>query len=126
MNDWTEMGNKLLLTGTLIGEDRDKKITKPSQIGSFILGYSRQIMLSNMKLINPKLSIAPMTYTDTDSLHIYGKFHKKLGEMTGVLGDDLGMLNNDIKGDGIILREINLAPKLYCYWYIKMPAYVLR
>ena len=30
----------------------------------------------------------------------------------------MAKLNNDIKKDGIIIKEINLAPKLYCYWYI--------
>jgi hypothetical protein len=117
LKDWSEMGDKLILTGELQGEARNKKITKPSQLGSFVLAYSRQVMLNYMKMITPELDTQPFTYTDTDSLHIFGKNHKKLGAL-GVLGENLGELNNDIKKDGIILREVNLAPKLYCYWYI--------
>ena len=119
LKDWCVFGeNSLLLTGSCIEENREKRITKPCQIGSFVLGYSRQTMLNYMKLISPKLETHPMTYTDTDSLHITGKAHKKLREMGGILGSSLGKLNNDIKKDGIIIKEVNLAPKLYCYWYI--------
>ena len=36
--------DKLLLTGTTL--DKQSKITKPSQLGAFVLSYSRQIMMN--------------------------------------------------------------------------------
>ncbi len=56
-----------------------KKITKPSYLGSFILGYSRRIMLNYLKQTNPyfdspdlknQLENSPY-YTDTDSIQIH-------------------------------------------------------
>jgi hypothetical protein len=57
------------------------------------------------------------TYTDTDSLHIKGEYYEKLNKM-GYISDKMGYLDNDIKNDGIIIKEKNLAPKCYFYEYI--------
>jgi hypothetical protein len=60
-------------------------------------------MLDYMKLISPDLKTHPFTYTDTDSLHMLGIYHKKLREeYSDKLGNSLGQMNNDIKKNGII------------------------
>lgn len=107
--------NKLMLTGIVL--NKEQQIKKPCQLGAFVLSYSREIMLKYMKTIDPTLKTHIFTYTDTDSLHIMGEHYKKLKEL-GVIKDTLGYLDNDIKKDGIIIYENNLAPKSYIYEYI--------
>lgn len=107
--------NKLLLSGITL--DKESKITKPCQLGAFVLSYSREIMLNYMKIIDPTLKTHVFSYTDTDSLHIMGEHYKKLLEL-GMIEDSLGYLDNDIKKDGIIIYENNLGPKCYIYEYI--------
>lgn len=92
---------------------RDLRVKKPSQVGSFILAYSRTHMLKAMKAICPELDKHFFTYTDTDSLHIHSSTLPGLKEK-GWLEKGLGKLSDDAKG-GKIFREINLAPKLYMY-----------
>jgi hypothetical protein len=124
LEDWTPIGDSLLMTGT--AKDTERKITKPTHLGSFVLGYSRQIMYSYMKCITKDLSKHPFTYTDTDSLHVKGKNFMEF-KKRNLFGSELGMLSNDCEGSKddekyaynigpVIVREINLAPKLYCYW----------
>ena len=62
--------NKILMTG--LAKEKNEKITKPCQLGAFVLSYSRKIMLTYMKAIDPTLKRHVFTYTDTDSLHIRG------------------------------------------------------
>ena len=64
-------------------QDEDKlasKITKPCYLGSFILGYSRKIMLDYLQKSNPffnsnqvekQLENSPYYYTGTDSIQIH-------------------------------------------------------
>ena len=106
---------KILISGESF--DKIGKITKPSQLGAFVLAYSRSIMLKYMKVIDPTLKTHIYTYTDTDSLHIKGEYYEKLNKM-GYISDKMGYLDNDIKNDGIIIKEKNLAPKCYFYEYI--------
>ena len=68
--------SKLVISGTAIR--REEKITKPCQLGAFVLSYSRQIMMNYMKAIDPTLKTHIFTYTDTDSLHILGEHKNKL------------------------------------------------
>ena len=106
--------DKVLLVGVPATIDiKDLRVKKPSQIGSFILAYSRRHMLNAMTAICPKLDEHFFTYTDTDSLHIHASTLPGLKEQ-GWLDKGLGKLSDDAKG-GKIFREINLAPKLYMY-----------
>jgi hypothetical protein len=78
-------------------------------------------MLNYCKAIDPSLKSNVFTYTDTDSLHITGENHKKLFEMGYIVtknNSKLGYLCSDIKNEGIIISENNLAPKSYHYEYI--------
>jgi len=104
-------------------------ITKPNYLGSFILGYSREIMYEYMRVISPNLKAHPFTYSDTDSLHFPGSCYQKFVDLDMIHDTDLGKMSNDVDDfDGdekyshnigpIIMNEINLAPKNYCYWYI--------
>ena len=111
--------SKLVISGTAIR--REEKITKPCQLGAFVLSYSRQIMMNYMKAIDPTLKTHIFTYTDTDSLHIKGEYKDKLEELGMIkTGDEcsLGYLCSDIDNEGIIIYENNLAPKTYFYEYI--------
>jgi hypothetical protein len=106
--------DKVVLIGVPATIDiKDLRVKKPSQIGSFILSYSRRHMLDAMTAICPKLNEHFFTYTDTDSLHIHASTLPGLKEK-GWLEKGLGKLSDDAKG-GKIFREINLAPKLYMY-----------
>ncbi len=120
ITDWKILNdNKIMLTGD--SKDREGRITKPCHLGTFVLAYSRKIMLTYMKAVDPTLKSIPFTYSDTDSLHIFGSAHKKLKELGYVMDKKdvtLGYLTSDIKDEGLIIHEINLAPKLYKYSYI--------
>jgi len=111
--------SKLIMTGTSIY--KNEKITKPSQLGAFVLSYSRQIMMNYIKAIDPTLKTHIFTYTDTDSIHILGKHADKLRSL-GMIKDkknaSLGFLCNDLKYEGIIFYQKNLAPKTYFYEYV--------
>jgi hypothetical protein len=105
----------------IIGEKRNneahKYLTKPCQFGGFVTAYSRQIMLKISSVISPDLKTPFKYYGDTDSLFITGKDWKKI-EDAGLAGDELGMLNNDMKKDGLILEGYFRAPKTYGCKYI--------
>lgn len=115
--DWNIFGEMLLVNGECRDEDKEKRIKKPTQLGAFVLAYSRTIMLNYIKTMAPNLDFIPFFYTDTDSLHIHGSYVAVLTKH-GIIGSKLGQLSNDTPGNGIIVREINLGPKLYAYWYI--------
>lgn len=111
--------NKMLVTGD--AKDKQKKVTKPSQLGCFVTAYSRKIMLTYMKAIDPTLSTCVFTYSDTDSMHMSGEAYEKLkalGYIKDKKNSQLGYLCSDIDDEGIIFNEINLAPKCYLYEYI--------
>src|SRR3982751_636217 len=93
-------------------------IRKPCQLGAFVTAYSRKFMLFFMKVIDPSLKTHIFTYTDTDSLHIKAFAYRKLVEKGYIVSKDqakLGYMCSDIKKEGIIIYEKNLAPKTYCY-----------
>lgn len=114
MTDVQFVKDKVVAIGLPLDEEiNNTRIRKPSQIGTFILAYSRRHMLDAMSAICPKLDSHFFTYTDTDSLHIPASALAGLEEK-GWLSKGLGQLSDDAKG-GKIFREINLAPKLYMY-----------
>jgi hypothetical protein len=120
--DWKMLSeNRIMMTGEVKDRLKEKQITKPRQLGSFVTAWSRRIMLFYMKKIDPTLKSQIFTYTDTDSLHIRGKDYLKLKKQGLVLRKEdakIGYLCNDIKVEGIIIKEVNLAPKTYMYEYI--------
>jgi hypothetical protein len=81
-------------------------------------------MIEVIKAINPTLDLHCFTYGDTDSLHIHSsyleKLKNKINPVTGRywLEPGLGSLSNDIDNNGLIVRELNYAPKNYYYVYI--------
>ena len=62
--------DKILLTREAKEEIENEIITKPAQYGSYVLSYSRRIMLFYNKVIDEDLNKFIVSYTDTDSLHI--------------------------------------------------------
>ena len=106
-------------------QDEDKlkdKITKPVYLGSFILGYSRRIMLDYLKKSNPyfdsvildkQLEHAPF-YTDTDSIQIH---QRNLKDIT--LNNEIGGISDDLGANCKILYGGWIAPKLYFLEYIE-------
>lgn len=107
-------------------EATEKRITKPTQLGSFILAYSRRIMLGYIKEANPYFDHKDtyqkeqidndIHYTDTDSLQMKAgcaKRMKNLGKKS------LGMITDDL-GDGCkIIKGLWISPKLYMLEYAK-------
>ena len=118
--DFIDLGGKCLMTGERV--DKVNGITKPIQLGAFVLGYSRKIMLDYTDKIVPtlksdlKMSMLDMWYyTDTDCLHIKSS---QLENIKDDMGDTLGCMDNDIKNGGIVIKSYYLAPKLYACEYI--------
>ena len=106
-------------------QDDDKlkdKITKPVYLGSFILGYSRRIMLDYLKKSNPyfdsvdldkQLEHSPY-YTDTDSIQIH---QRNLKDIT--LNNEIGGISDDLGDNCKILYGGWIAPKLYFLEYVE-------
>ena len=124
LTDWEISGNKaekdfVILTGSAI-EIKTHSL-RPRQLGSFILGYSRRLWLKFIQKVSPKLDRIVCSYLDTDSLHITGKDYKKLVSYGYINETTLGYLSNDCDekkknlNNGLIIQEINLAPKCYMY-----------
>lgn len=105
----------VLYSGEVAEKNREKAITKPTHLGSFVLGYSRSIMYNIQKEIDPTLTKPVFYYTDTDCLHIHADDLPKVDKF---MGDNLGQINSDLKKEGIILEGIYLAPKQYSVCYI--------
>jgi len=113
--------DKVLLTGEAKETFEEEKITKPSQLGSFVTAYSRRLMLFFMKSVDPTLKSQIYTYTDTDSLHLKSEAHKILVSKGLILPKSdsrLGYLCSDIKNEGLIYYERNMGPKSYRYEYV--------
>lgn len=115
----------------LEGEKLDKEYDysqKPCQFGAFILSYSKIHMINYIfKNICPELNKIFMTYSDTDSCHMPAWAYHKLVEKNLIgNGSQFGLITNDVdaiskdKDDigGLIIKEINLAPKKYYYEYL--------
>lgn len=117
VDNWIVLNENTML---MIGEKKDFApcIRKPNYLGSFILGYSRSIMLNLFSKLSPKLNECPFTYTDTDSLHITGDKYKHLLKNKLIDDNKLGFCSNDIDEGGLIIKEINIAPKVYMYEYL--------
>ena len=119
LTDWTFLvGDKILLKGKIKDEKENKAITKPMQLGAFVLSYSRRLMLYYNKIIDPTLKELIATYSDTDSMHIKAKHYLKLVELGLINDGKMGFMSNDLKKDGLIIEEINLGSKIYMYKYI--------
>ena len=91
---------------------------QPIQLGSFILGYSRRIMLQYFCAANPTMNVETTAYyTDTDSIFLSDEQFKKL-EREGLVGEGLGLLSDDFKGAIGIEAYFN-NPKSYLVTKIK-------
>ncbi len=126
VTDVNEINSQLYVTGYTRDEaKRSKCITKPTQLGSFILAYSRKLMLEYMAKCNPYFDISSrqdckqeqkdhdIYYTDTDAIQVHAKDMCKESRELGGIANDLG--------DGCkIIKGIWIAPKLYMLEYIKI------
>jgi hypothetical protein len=57
--DMIKFHDKVCLVGQKREDvDKQKALTKPTQLASFILAYSRRIMLNYMKQLNPYFDIS--------------------------------------------------------------------
>jgi hypothetical protein len=121
----TEINDSILY---LSGEPRlkdmkEKCITKPTQLGAFVLAYSRRIMLGVIKQSNPYFGIDckeqidnDFYYTDTDSLMGH---QKNISKVKNWNGSELGCFADELKGQGKIVRAIFISPKLYALEILK-------
>ena len=117
----TAKGPAIRLQGKMLEEKQETNVRKPVQLGAFILSYSRRIMLTYMRMIDPTLHSAVFTYMDTDSMHVSGEAHQRLlatGAVMDESNSDLGFLCSDIDNAGLIIKEVNMGSKNYYYEYI--------
>ncbi len=93
----------------------DDEVDKPSQLGCFILSYSRLLMDTYIDAIDGYTNIESTFFrTDTDCLLV----HKdQLPKLEPFIGKDLGMLDYEIKGK--IVKYAEPAPKTYICEYIR-------
>jgi hypothetical protein len=98
------------------------KITKPCYLGSFILGYSRKIMLRYLQKTNPYYNSNELDkqientpyYTDTDSIQVHQRNLKGLQ-----LNKEIGGISDDLGDNCKILYGGWIAPKLYFLEYVE-------
>lgn len=108
-----EEGNLWMITAKKSETDLASSVKKPLHLGAFVLSYSRRLYLTYLRMIDPTLTRDDLfIYTDTDSFFVKGEDYKKLQRL-GCIGEEIGMLGNDIKGDGLITDFIAYAPKTY-------------
>ena len=108
---------------------RDKDVTKPTQLGAFVLSYSRAIMNNYYFKINPDNKLEKHGYvTDTDSIIMPFKAVKeflKHPKDGGIIANELNCMNYDISCDngeaGKIIRLYGIQPKVYmCDYLVKV------
>lgn len=98
-----------------ITHEKDKAVSKPSQIGSIILAYSKDIMDGYIEAIDGYTNLETSFFrTDTDSIIVHKEQADQLQDhfQTGVLGE----LDFDIKGK--ITKFIEVCPKVYFCEYV--------
>ena len=83
---------------------------KPTQLGVFILAYSRAIMNGYYDKCGNTIERLPYYY-DTDSLNIHSSCldNIKIDKSLGGIDDDVG---------GKVIKAIYIAPKMYAFQYI--------
>lgn len=91
---------------------------KPTQLGVFILAYSRQIMNKYYDDCGNSLSRLPYYY-DTDSLNIHSSCLDKIK-----INTNLGGIDDDVGGK--IIKGIWIAPKFYAFQYVCKKTYKLK
>lgn len=118
-----------LLAYALLIQKDEVKVSKPVQMGAFILSYARCLMSKYLSEIGRSMA-APLGgyqlrshayyYTDTDALVLQQCAVEDTmnSPYNSMFGSDLGKLEDELKG-GKIIRASFLAPKSYCIEYVK-------
>jgi DNA polymerase type B, organellar and viral len=104
---------------------------KPTQMGSFILGYSRKIMLEHYDKCGNVMNKLPY-YFDTDSLNIhssnldrktlnvddetFNKISNEYGKGLITIDKELGGIDDDVNAK--VIQAIYIAPKTYAFMCI--------
>jgi hypothetical protein len=84
---------------------------KPTQFGSFILSYSRQIMIEHYDKCGNTMDRLPY-YFDTDSLNIHSSCLDKIK-----IDKSLGGIDDDVGGK--VIKAIYISPKMYAFQVAK-------
>lgn len=101
------------------GKEQKKCITKPTQLGAFILAYSRRIMMDYMTESNPDDKPEDdWQYTDTDSFCVPARCAQRIKRYNG---GTLGDIDDDCGHGAKVLKAVYIAPKLYEIWYALPP-----
>lgn len=130
------INGQMYLTGRSRDEaENEKCINKPTQLGAFILGYTRRLMLKYYNQSNPYFDISEhkdkpdfadykklqvkndFYYTDTDAIQVHHDNLMPLSKDLGGIDDDLQEYAPD-GGSTKIMRGIWIAPKLYMLEFI--------
>lgn len=94
---------------------KEKAINKPAHFGSFILSYSRKIMMDYIRQINPEQKIdEQFAYTDTDSIQC----HINQASKIDMSQKGLGFMSNDLGPNARIIEGIWVSPKMYLLRYL--------
>jgi len=144
IEDIEVINNYMYLTGRSRDEaENEECINKPTQLGAFILGYTRRLMLKYYSESNPYFDISmykdlsdfkkyqklqiknDFYYTDTDAIQVHHDNLMPLSKELGGIDDDLqeytctqSINGVETPGSTKIMRGIWIAPKLYMLEFI--------
>lgn len=85
---------------------------KPTQLGAFILSYSRKIMTEYYDMLSED-SNSLFYYCDTDSINIRSS---SLPKIQHTINSELGGMSDDVGGK--VIKAIYIAPKMYAFQYV--------
>ena len=136
ISDVEMINEQMYITGISRDESQNEKcISKPTQLGSFILGYTRRLMLKYYAKSNPYFDRSnhpsgkdseeavrdqcenDFYYTDTDSVQVHNKNRLSMSKEIGCMDDDLKDFYKE-GGSAKIIRGIYISPKLYMIEFI--------
>lgn len=113
--------NGTLLAYAVLRENPKAKISKPLQLGCWILAEARILMSRYLYKLHGYMDPASAYYyTDTDCLFLHHDAIKRYQEEDNhpsIFGKQLGALKDELDG-GKVVRAVFLAPKTYCIEYL--------
>ena len=85
---------------------------KPTQLGAFVLAYSRKIMTEYYDMLGSDME-SLFYYCDTDSINIHSSCLPKIRH---TINNELGGMSDDVGGK--VIKAIYIAPKMYAFKYV--------
>tara|TARA_Y100000310_G_C20699535_1_gene828435 strand:- start:4029 stop:7286 length:3258 start_codon:yes stop_codon:yes gene_type:complete len=108
-------------------EKLNKCANKPSHLGAFILSYSREIMNTYYRKLNPKEKLENLPYYfDTDSMNIHSSQLSLIDDDSTFSTKNKGLGGMDDDVGGKVIKAYWISPKMYCFEYISSEDYNLK